>query len=142
MSLCEIDLFIKRLKEYESNLVLLIFDFVFAVPLYNNCLWDIDKIFLYCFGLSLEENRANELRNSVFNYVNTLMTINIIKNPCDVYNLKYYMEGCVDHYIKNYDTFYCNLYNYNYLINKNDTNKIKLNNRINRVTTKIISIIF
>lgn len=115
-SLCEIFMFINLLKDYENNLVLIIFDFLFAGKEDNNCIYDLQKMFLYCFGILLKENKYKELYNTVFNTIfNNLnliklkkdsLSYNTIKNKNDVYNLKFYLEACTEYYLHNYNAYF------------------------------------
>lgn len=111
-SICEISYLLKHLKNYESHLVLNIFDFLFASNPFNNCQYDLELILLYCFGISLKTHQLNNLKNSIFEYVNNFHSKikSKIKSKISIYNLKYYMEGCIMYYLKNHNTYYSNIY--------------------------------
>jgi hypothetical protein len=154
-SLCEIFMFINLLKYYENNLVLIIFDFLFADKEDNNCIYDLQKMFLYCFGILLKDNKYKELHNILFNTIfnnsnliklnKSSLSYNTIKNKYNLYNLKFYLEICSDYYLHNYNVYcieqnqFIDIYN-DIIINlyKNSDKNIKtINNKIKIIKTQI-----
>ena len=136
-TICEISYFLKHLKNYESHLVLNIFDFLFASTVINNCQYGLELIFLCCFGISLKKHQLHKLKNSVFEYVNNHDKMN---PKISIYNLEYYMEGCIKHYLKNYNKYYANIYEntikYNNWVIKSYGNFIKIGVLTNNLEDK------
>ena len=131
-NICEISYLLKYLKNYESHLVLNIFDFLFASNTLNNCQYDLELIFLYCFGISLKTPQLNNLKNSIFEYVNIFYPK--FTNNISIYNLKYYIEGCIKYYLKKYNKYYSNIYE-----NVIKYNKWVINSYGNFITMGIIT---